>query len=92
MIKNGSPGSASRSSSQLLTQRKMFAESQVGRSSFQKLLEPMPPQRPGVPPYRVVLGNVKDKVVSIYPCFNYVKYVIIDYMVKFIFNILVLLV
>lgn len=92
MIKNGSPGSASRSSSQLLTQRKMFAESQVGRSSFRKLLEPMPPQRPGVPPYRVVLGNVKDKVVSIYPCFNYVKYVMIDYMVKFVFNILVLLV
>ncbi|KAI5353024.1 PREDICTED: phosphoenolpyruvate [Prunus dulcis] len=64
MIKNGSPGSASRSSSQLLTQRKMFAESQVGRSSFQKLLEPMPPQRPGVPPYRVVLGNVKDKLMK----------------------------
>lgn len=50
------------SSSQLLAQRKLFAESQIGRSSFRKLLEPSLHQRPGITPYRVVLGNVKDKV------------------------------
>lgn len=64
---NASPSvSISRSpsfnSSQLLAQRKLFAESQIGRSSFQKLLEPKHPQLPGIAPYRVVLGNVKDKV------------------------------
>ncbi|XP_061339264.1 phosphoenolpyruvate carboxylase 4-like isoform X2 [Gastrolobium bilobum] len=54
--------SPSFNSSQLLAQRKLFAESQIGRSSFQKLLEPKLPQRPGIAPYRVVLGNVKDKL------------------------------
>ncbi|OAY47374.1 phosphoenolpyruvate carboxylase 4 [Manihot esculenta] len=49
-------------SSQLLAQRKLFAESKIGRSSFQKLLEPSLPQRPGIAPYRIVLGNVKDKL------------------------------
>ncbi|XP_057424191.1 phosphoenolpyruvate carboxylase 4-like [Lotus japonicus] len=50
-------------SSQLLAQRKVqFAESQTGRSSFQKLLEPQLPQLPGIAPYRVVLGNVKAKL------------------------------
>ncbi|KAJ9140665.1 hypothetical protein P3X46_031284 [Hevea brasiliensis] len=49
-------------SSQLLAQRKIFAESKIGRSSFQKLLEPSLPQRPGIAPYRIVLGNVKDKL------------------------------
>lgn len=49
-------------SSQLLAQRKLFAESQAGRSSFRKLLEPSSHQRPGIAPYRVVLGNVMDKV------------------------------
>ncbi|KAM5551842.1 hypothetical protein ABKV19_026613 [Rosa sericea] len=39
----------------------MFAESQVGRSSFQKLLEPKPTQRSAITPYRIVLGNIKDK-------------------------------
>ncbi|KAG8639056.1 phosphoenolpyruvate carboxylase 4 [Manihot esculenta] len=49
-------------SSQLIAQRKLFAESKIGRSSFQKLLEPSLPQRPGIAPYRIVLGNVKDKL------------------------------
>ncbi|KAK9277264.1 hypothetical protein L1049_006803 [Liquidambar formosana] len=56
--------SASFSSSQLLSQRKLFAESQIGRSSFHKLLEPSPPQRPGIAPYRIVLGDVKDKLMK----------------------------
>ncbi|GMN38846.1 hypothetical protein TIFTF001_008077 [Ficus carica] len=51
-------------SSQLLVQRKLFTESQMGRSSFQKLLEPRPPQRPGIAPYRIVLGNVKEKLMK----------------------------
>ncbi|XP_004490285.1 phosphoenolpyruvate carboxylase 4-like isoform X1 [Cicer arietinum] len=50
------------SSQQLLAQRKLFAESHIGRSSFQKLLEPKLPHLPGIAPYRVVLGNVKDKL------------------------------
>ncbi|XP_022157085.1 phosphoenolpyruvate carboxylase 4 isoform X2 [Momordica charantia] len=58
------PRSASFNSSQLLAQRKLFAESQMGRSSFQKLLEPRLPPRPGLAPYRVVLGSVKDKLVK----------------------------
>ncbi|XP_043715710.1 phosphoenolpyruvate carboxylase 4 isoform X1 [Telopea speciosissima] len=58
------PRSPSFSSSQLLAQRKLFSESQIGRSSFQKLLEPSLPQRPGIAPYRVVLGNVKDKLMK----------------------------
>ncbi|XP_061975093.1 phosphoenolpyruvate carboxylase 4 [Populus nigra] len=51
-------------SSQLLAQRKRFAESKIGRSSFQKLLEPSPPERPGIAPYRIVLGHVKDKLMK----------------------------
>nr|XP_023894770.1 phosphoenolpyruvate carboxylase 4 [Quercus suber]POE58115.1 phosphoenolpyruvate carboxylase 4 [Quercus suber] len=58
------PRSASFNSSQLLAQRKIFAESQMGRSSFQKLLEPRASQCPGIAPYRVVLGNVKDKLMK----------------------------
>ncbi|KAI5436196.1 Phosphoenolpyruvate carboxylase 4, variant 2 [Lathyrus oleraceus] len=50
------------SSQQLLAQRKLYAESHMGRSSFQKLLEPKLPHLPGIAPYRVFLGNVKDKV------------------------------
>ncbi|XP_027361837.1 phosphoenolpyruvate carboxylase 4 isoform X2 [Abrus precatorius] len=56
--------SPSFNSTQLLAQRKLFAESQIGRSSFQKLLEPKLPQLPGIAPYRVVLGNVKDKLLK----------------------------
>ncbi|CAN8238913.1 unnamed protein product [Cochlearia groenlandica] len=52
------------STSQLLFQRKLFAESQVGRASFQKLLEPPPLKRAGMAPYRIVLGEVKDKLVK----------------------------
>ncbi|XP_058091715.1 phosphoenolpyruvate carboxylase 4-like [Magnolia sinica] len=50
------------SSSQLLAQRKKFAESQIGRTSFQKLLEPT--QHPGIASYRVVLGDVKEKLLK----------------------------
>ncbi|KAI5435650.1 Phosphoenolpyruvate carboxylase 4 [Lathyrus oleraceus] len=39
-----------------------YQESQTGKSGFQKLLEPQLPQLPGIAPYRVVLGNVKDKL------------------------------
>ncbi|KAJ0095925.1 hypothetical protein Patl1_16534 [Pistacia atlantica] len=48
----------------LLAQRKLYAESQIGRSSFQKLLEPRLSQRPGIAPYRIVLGNVKEKLMK----------------------------
>ncbi|XP_041010363.1 phosphoenolpyruvate carboxylase 4-like isoform X1 [Juglans microcarpa x Juglans regia] len=58
------PRSSSFNSSQLLAQRKLFAESQIGRSSFQKLLEPRVSQSPGISPYRIVLGNVKDKLMK----------------------------
>lgn len=58
------PRTVSFSSGQLLSQRKLFSESQLGRSSFQKLLEPSLPQRPGIAPYRIVLGNVKDKLMK----------------------------
>ncbi|KAI3976841.1 hypothetical protein MKX01_008699 [Papaver californicum] len=53
-----------KSGNQLLAQRKLFAESQIGRSSFQKLLEPTLPQLPGNAPYRVFLGSVKDKLMK----------------------------
>ncbi|XP_077253712.1 phosphoenolpyruvate carboxylase 4 [Tasmannia lanceolata] len=56
--------SSSFTSSQLIAQRKLFAESQIGRSSFQKLLEPSLPQRPGIAPYRVVLGDVREKLLK----------------------------
>ncbi|CAL0299730.1 unnamed protein product [Lupinus luteus] len=56
-----SPSSSS-NSVPLLGQRKLFAESNIGRSSFKKLLEPSLPQFPGLAPYRIVLGNVKDKL------------------------------
>ncbi|KAJ1386684.1 Pyruvate/Phosphoenolpyruvate kinase-like domain superfamily [Sesbania bispinosa] len=59
----GMTRSPSFNSTQLLAQRKLYAESQIGRSSFQKLLEPKLPQLPGIAPYRVVLGNVKDKLL-----------------------------
>ncbi|XP_010532398.1 PREDICTED: phosphoenolpyruvate carboxylase 4 isoform X2 [Tarenaya hassleriana] len=52
------------SSSQLLAQKKLFVESQIGRTSFQKLLEPSPPKRPGIAPYRIVLGEVKEKLMK----------------------------
>ncbi|XP_072999647.1 phosphoenolpyruvate carboxylase 4 [Typha latifolia] len=60
----GSSKISKSSSSQLLAQRKIFAESQVGRSSFRKLLEPSSLQYPGIAPYRIVLGNVKDKLMK----------------------------
>ncbi|OMO90176.1 Pyruvate/Phosphoenolpyruvate kinase [Corchorus capsularis] len=52
------------SSSQLLAQRKLYAESQIGRSSFHKLLEPSSSLRPGIAPYRIVLGDVKEKLMK----------------------------
>jgi len=52
----------------------LYAESQTGKSTFQKLLEPMLPQLPGIAPYRIVLGNVKDKVLLlIYSGDKYLK-------------------
>ncbi|CAE5958540.1 unnamed protein product [Arabidopsis arenosa] len=57
------PRGSSSSSSQLL-QKKLFAESQNGRTSFQKLLEPTPPKRAGSAPYRIVLGEVKEKLLK----------------------------
>ncbi|CAN4125209.1 unnamed protein product [Withania somnifera] len=60
---NITPRSASLSSSQLL-QRKLFVETQVGRASFQKLMEPSSSQRPGIAPYRIVLGDVKEKLLK----------------------------
>ncbi|XP_057809947.1 phosphoenolpyruvate carboxylase 4 isoform X1 [Salvia miltiorrhiza] len=56
------PRGTSSTSSQLLLQRRQFAESQIGRTSFQKLLEPSSSQIPGIAPYRVVLGDVKEKL------------------------------
>nr|XP_043628772.1 phosphoenolpyruvate carboxylase 4-like [Erigeron canadensis] len=43
-----------------LAQRKMFGE--VGKASFRKLLEPSMPQKSGISPYRIVLGDVKEKL------------------------------
>ncbi|KAL9275022.1 Phosphoenolpyruvate carboxylase 4-like protein [Drosera capensis] len=54
--------SAFLSSAQLLAKRKLFAENKIGRASFQKLLEPSQPLRPGIAPYRIVLGNVMEKL------------------------------
>ncbi|XP_019054247.1 PREDICTED: phosphoenolpyruvate carboxylase 4-like [Nelumbo nucifera] len=56
--------SASFNSSQLIPKRKLFAESQTGRSSFQRLLDPGLNQRPGIAPYRVILGDVKEKLMK----------------------------
>ncbi|OIT00807.1 PREDICTED: phosphoenolpyruvate carboxylase 4 [Nicotiana attenuata] len=61
---NGNGNITPRAASQLLAQRKIFAESQVGRASFQKLLEPSSSQRPGIAPYRIVLGDVKEKLLK----------------------------
>ncbi|CAJ2629532.1 unnamed protein product [Trifolium pratense] len=61
-VGNGNPTSPSFNSSQPFSQRKLLTETQTGKSSFQKLLEPQLPQLPGIAPYRVVLGNVKDKL------------------------------
>ncbi|XP_030449295.1 phosphoenolpyruvate carboxylase 4 [Syzygium oleosum] len=58
------PRGSSFASSQLLAQRKLFAESQIGRSSLHKLLEPSLPQLAGIAPYRIVLGYVKDKLMK----------------------------
>ncbi|KAL6190250.1 hypothetical protein ACLB2K_036648 [Fragaria x ananassa] len=58
-----SPSQNSLRNASLVAKRRMFAESQVGRSSFQKLLEPTPTQRSGIGPYRIVLGNIKDKLL-----------------------------
>ncbi|XP_071716426.1 phosphoenolpyruvate carboxylase 4-like [Rutidosis leptorrhynchoides] len=57
------PKSGSFSPSQL-SQKKLFAESQVGKSSFRKLLEPSMPQKSGFSPYRIVLGDVKEKLMN----------------------------
>ncbi|KAF3520058.1 hypothetical protein DY000_02059051 [Brassica cretica] len=58
------PRGSSSSSPQLLLQKKLLADSQIGRTSFQKLLEPTPPKRAGIAPYRIVLGEVKEKLLK----------------------------
>ncbi|CAH2033916.1 unnamed protein product [Thlaspi arvense] len=58
------PRGSSSSSSQLFLQKKLLADSQIGRTSFQKLLEPTPPKRAGIAPYRIVLGEVKEKLLK----------------------------
>ncbi|KAL8153903.1 hypothetical protein V2J09_011663 [Rumex salicifolius] len=61
----GNPGvqSGSADSNQALAKRKMFSESKIGRDSFRKLLEPSQPLLPGIAPYRIVLGDVKKKLM-----------------------------
>ncbi|KAL8249706.1 hypothetical protein R6Q59_006574 [Mikania micrantha] len=61
---NGSSSQSTTPKGSLLTQRKMFAESQVGRASFQKLLEPSMPQSSSISPYRIILGDVKEKLMN----------------------------
>ncbi|KAK1326560.1 Phosphoenolpyruvate carboxylase 4 [Acorus calamus] len=58
-----SPRTSTFNSSQLVAQRKLYAESKIGRSSFFKLLEPSLPHRPGIAPYRIVLGDVREKLI-----------------------------
>ncbi|KAK1268047.1 Phosphoenolpyruvate carboxylase 4 [Acorus gramineus] len=58
-----SPRTSTFNSSQLVAQRKLYAESKIGRSSFYKLLEPSLPHRPGIAPYRIVLGDVREKLI-----------------------------
>ncbi|KAL6520026.1 Phosphoenolpyruvate carboxylase 4 [Orobanche hederae] len=57
------PRGSSLISGQLPAQKRLFIESQIGRTSFQRLLEPSSSQIPGVAPYRVVLGDVKEKLL-----------------------------
>nr|GEW02323.1 phosphoenolpyruvate carboxylase 4 [Tanacetum cinerariifolium] len=47
-----------------LALRKVFSESQVEKGSFKKLLEPSVPQKSGISPYRIVLGDVKEKLIN----------------------------
>ncbi|GAB2297086.1 Phosphoenolpyruvate carboxylase 4 [Dionaea muscipula] len=68
-LHNNSPttataNTASFSSAQLVAKRKLFSENKIGRTSFQKLLEPSQPLRPGIAPYRIVLGNVKEMLMK----------------------------
>ncbi|XP_051145691.1 phosphoenolpyruvate carboxylase 4 [Andrographis paniculata] len=58
------PRGSSLNSAQLLAQRRLFAESQTGRTSFHKLLEPSSSHIPGLAPYRIVLGDVKAKLLK----------------------------
>ncbi|KAK9063764.1 hypothetical protein SSX86_017636 [Deinandra increscens subsp. villosa] len=57
------PKSGSLSPSQL-AQKKISAETQVAKASFHKLLEPSMPQKSDISPYRIVLGDVKDKLMN----------------------------
>ncbi|KAK6116380.1 hypothetical protein DH2020_049842 [Rehmannia glutinosa] len=57
------PRASSLNSGQLPAQRRLLLESQIGRTSFQRLLEPSSSQIPGIAPYRVVLGDVKEKLL-----------------------------
>ncbi|KAJ9563650.1 hypothetical protein OSB04_008810 [Centaurea solstitialis] len=61
---SGCPSQPTTPKGSQLAQRKLFAESQVGRASFQKLLEPSMPQNSTISPYRIILGDVKDKLMN----------------------------
>ncbi|CAD5316679.1 unnamed protein product [Arabidopsis thaliana] len=58
------------STSQLLLQRKLFEESQVGKTSFQKLLEPPPLKRAGSAPYRILVKTRRllELLIEGLPC------------------------
>ncbi|CAM0879308.1 unnamed protein product [Alopecurus aequalis] len=60
------PGSShmSRTPSGGQLRKMLFTESMIGRSSFRKLLEPSLSDRTGITPYRIVLGNVKGKMMK----------------------------
>ncbi|KAI7726291.1 hypothetical protein M8C21_014347 [Ambrosia artemisiifolia] len=38
--------------------------SQTGRASFQKLLEPRTPRNSSISPYRIILGDIKEKLMN----------------------------
>lgn len=44
--------------------RKKTSEFNVGKSSFDKIINPSIPQRPDIAPYRIVLGHVREKLIS----------------------------
>lgn len=44
--------------------RKKTSEFNVGKSSFDKIINPSIPQHPDIAPYRIVLGHVREKLIS----------------------------
>ncbi|KAK9074469.1 hypothetical protein SSX86_007067 [Deinandra increscens subsp. villosa] len=61
---NGSSSQSTSPKGSLLIQRKLFADTQAGRASFQKLLQPSMPQNSSLSPYRIILGDVKEKLMN----------------------------